>query len=174
MPRYMRPGIALAITLALVGCSACATTNSGLKSHTTAAQTLEEVADEARQYVLDDRKAELEKVAAQAVADKLDPVQLEAAVKAAAATYDDGPKVASVNAFIAAKDLYVRAVLQAASKDTPSWSQAKAMLKDVVDAYTNLRQALGNPKAMPPLPDAIAALLSRASPPGDDGAEVMA
>lgn len=173
MPRFLRP-IALALTLAVVGCSACTSSNTALRAHTTAATTLDDVVQEASELVLADRQHALDVAVTQAKADGLDPIALKAAVERAAATYDAGPAIPAVNALAAAKDAYVRAVLMDAGQDKPTWSNAKRLLKDVVDAYANLRKALGDPKKMPELPSAIAALLSYAPPRPGDPVEVAA
>lgn len=161
MPRFFRP-LVLATMLAVVGCSACASSNTALKAHTTAAQTLDDVAQEATGLVMADRQHALDVAVEQAKADGLDPIALRAAVERAAAAYDAGPTIPAVNALVAAKDAYVRAVLIDAGKDEPTWQNAKRLLRDFVDAYTNLRKALGEPKSWPALPPAIAALLSYA------------
>lgn len=165
--------LALGLALAAVGCSACTSSNTALKAHTTAASTLDDVAQEATELVLADRQHALDVAVTQAKADGLDPIALKASVERAAATYDAGPAIPAVNAFVAAKDAYVRAVLMDAGKDEPTWSNAKRLLKDVVDAYTNLRKALGDPKKMPELPSAIAALLSYAPPQPGEPVEVV-
>lgn len=162
-------GLVLAATLAF----GCTSSNAALKAHTTAAQTLDDLASDAKELVLEQREAQLDAVAQQAVTDGLDPAALKASVERAAAKYDAGPAIPAVNAFIAAKDAYVRAVLVDAGKDEPSWYNAKHLLKDVIDTYTNLRAALGNPDKMPAMPDVIAKLLTRAPRPDGDPAEVV-
>jgi len=157
--------LALAALIALVGCASCAPSNAALRGHSHAAQTLDDLAAGAKATVLDLRQAELDKAAVKAhEAGKMGP-ELEAAVKEAAAGFDKGPAIGAVNAFVAAKDLYVRAVLVAASKDPPTWSDVKPMLRGVIDAYTAMRDALGKPDKMPPIPSAIAELLSIAHNP---------
>lgn len=174
MTNLLRPVFALMLAATLIGCQGCAPSNAALKNHSIAAQTVDDVATEAREMVLELRETELTEAAAQAKADGGDPVDIKLAVERAAATFDAGPAIPAVNAFIAAKDLYVRTVLATASKDKPTWSEAKAMLKDVVDAYANLRHALGDPEKMPPLPDVIAKLLTRAATPWrEPGAEAV-
>ena len=169
----MTPLMRFAMVL-MLGAAACASNPNALKAHTSAAETLDDLAGDAKVLVLEDRHAELDAVAESAFTDNATPEELAAAVRAAAKAYDDGPKISAVNTLIAAKDLYVRAVLHAASEDKPSWTEAKAMLKDVIDAYSNLRKLLGEPAAMPKVPEAIAKLLTRRSPRPDVPIEVVA
>lgn len=159
---------ALATMIALVGCSACAPSNAALRGHSTAAQTLDDLADDAKKTVLELRQVELDKAAVAAHDAGLMGNALTAEVQKAATKFDSGPAIGAVNAFIAAKDLYVRGVLMAASKDPPSWTTVKPILKDVIAAYNAMREALGKPDKMPPIPPAIAELLSRADRIGED------
>lgn len=164
--RYIRSLIAIGLVLGLTACSACAPSNASLKGHSYAAETLDTLAADAKETVLEMRQVELDRAAADARTIGLTGDELRAAVERAAAKYDAGPALPAVNAFIAAKDAYVRTVLAAASKDKPSWVEAKRVLKDVVDAYANMRKALGEPAKLPPVPDAIAKLLTRIEPGG--------
>lgn len=165
MPNFLRL-TGLALIIALAACGGCASSNTALKAHTTAAQTLDDVADQAKELALADREQALTQAATQA---KVNGADVTKAVTDAAAAYDAGPTIPAVNAFVAAKDAYVRAVLMDAGKDEPTWTNARRLLKDVVDAYTNLRAALGNPEKMPKLPVAIASLLTMARPDGRAG-----
>ncbi len=138
---------------------------STLRAHSVAAQTLDDIAKQARDLVMAQRQQVIDSAVAAAKAAQVGAYELSQSVRKAAADFDATPKISSVNAFIAAKDLYVRAVLVAAGNDKPTWEQAKAMLNDVVKTYTAMRQALGTPAAMPELPAAIVDLLSAARTP---------
>lgn len=143
-----------------VAVAACAPSNSALRGHSHAAQTLDSIAADAKETVLELRQAALDKVARDGKASGLDEPELRRAVVLAASQFDQGPQIHAVNAFVAAKDAYVRAVLAAASVDPPTWTTAKAVLKDVVAAYSELRAALDNPRRLPPIPQAIVDLLA--------------
>jgi len=151
--------LALVVMLAIVGCGACATSNTALRGHSLAAQTLDDLAAGAKVTALDMRQAALDKAAVDAhKAGKMGD-ELTAEVQKAAVAFDAGPVIGAVNAFIATKDLYVRAVLVAASKDSPTWADVKPMLRGAIAAYTAMRDALGKPDKMPPVPTAITDLL---------------
>lgn len=160
--QIFRPVRALALfaMLAVVGCGACATSNATLRGHSLAAQTLDDFATGAKATALDMRQAVLDKAAVDAHKAGLMGDALTAEVKKAAVTFDAGPVIGAVNAFIATKDIYVRAVLVAASKDTPTWADVKPMLRGAIAAYTAMRDAFGKPDKMPPIPTAISDLLA--------------
>jgi hypothetical protein len=147
----------LALSIALV---ACGPSSSALRGHSHAAQTLDSIAADAKATVLELRQAELDEAARDGKSAGLADADLRQFVVLAAAQFDQGPKIHAVNAFVAAKDLYVRAVLIAVSQDPPSWAEAKAVLKDVIASYSELRAALGNPSRLPPIPQAIVDLLA--------------
>jgi hypothetical protein len=153
--------LVLCLMLFAIACSSCAPSNASLKGHSHAAEVLDDLALEARDTVLELRQAKLDRVAAAARADGLADAELRAAVTQAAADFDAGPAVPAVNAFVHAKDAYVRAVLAAAAQDTPRWADVRPFLADVVNAYNALRLAVGSPDKMPPIPDVIAKLLTR-------------
>lgn len=160
MNRLLLP---LFLILTLTACGSCASSNTALKAHSHAAETLDDLANDAREIVLDLRQHALDDAVTRATSGGLRGPELDAVVIQAAATFDKGPAVGAVNAFIHAKDLYVRAVLAGASKDSPSWETVKPMLADVVSAYNAMRDALGKPDNMPVLPDAINQLLGGSS-----------
>jgi hypothetical protein len=163
----MKLPLRLLVPLSLVvvaACASCAPSNTALKRHSHAAELLDDLATDARELVLEQRQAELDQAAAAARARGLAGDELRAAVERAAADFDDGPAIGAVNTLVAAKDVYVRAVLAAAADDAPSWAELRPILRDVVDAYHALRLALGSPDAMPPVPDVVANLLSRIAP----------
>lgn len=145
---------------AVVGCGACAPSNAALRAHSFAAQTLDDLATGAKSTALDMRQAVLDKAAVDAHKAGLMGDALTAEVQKAAAVFDTGPVIGTVNAFISTKDIYVRAVLVAASKDTPTWVDVKPMLRGALAAYAAMRDALGKPDKMPPIPAAISNLIA--------------
>lgn len=161
LPGAMKPILqATILALAVMIGGACTSGTSMLKAHSTAAQTLDELAVGAKTYVFAQREIVLVDAANKAKADGLDQVELKAAVERAASTYDAGPAIPAVNSLIQSKDAYVRIILSLASQDSPSWSQAREVLRSVVSAYSSLRAALGNPSKLPPVPESIFALLA--------------
>lgn len=149
--------LVLALVLGALGCS---TSSSALRAHSTAAQSFDSLAGVARKAVFDLRAAELDKASEAAKASGATADARTAAIQKAAADFDAKPLVSSVNAFIFAKDAYVRGVLLAASQESPDWSTLKPILNEVVKAYTAMRAALGNPEKLPEVPKYIADLLS--------------
>jgi len=153
----------LFLVLGLTACSSCVSSNSALKAHSHAAETLDDLANDAKETVLELRQRALDDAVARATSEGLRGPELDALVTQAAGDFDKGPAVSSVNAFIHAKDLYVRAVLASASKDKPTWDTVKPMLRDVIAAYNAMRDALGRPDKMPAIPDAISQLIGGSS-----------
>jgi hypothetical protein len=139
----------------MAACSSCAGSNAQLKRHSVAAETLDDLAAKGRTVVLEMRQVELDKALASAQeAGK----PYEPAVKAAAADFDAKPFIPALNAFVEAKDVYVRVVLIAARKDDFDWDSVRPALKNVADAYAALRTATGD--KMPPIPKAVVDILS--------------
>lgn len=95
------------VTLVLVACG-----GSSVKHHSYAAQTLDDLAQVARETAMTERGNALQKAGLAAHAEGKD---VQEAVAAAALTQEK--RIDVVNGFIAAKDAYVRAVLAAISKD---------------------------------------------------------
>lgn len=143
------------LVMMLTACSSCAGTPKQLKTHSVAAEALDDLAASGRRVVLEMRQAELDKALAQAQEAN---TPYEPAVRAAAESFDSKPFIPALNAFIAAKDAYVRTVLIAARKDDFDWATVRPVLKDVVDAYAALRTATGD--KMPPIPKPVADILS--------------
>lgn len=159
--------IVLAACLALTACTGCgATTSASLRAHDTAAGLFEDVAHDAKDIVLERRQVELNKAAELARDEGLPAPEVLVRVQAAADTYDaaNATREAAVNAFINAKSAYVRTVLALGAKERPSWTEAKALLHDVVDAYKNLRAVLNYPPSLPEVPDVVARMLSAVAP----------
>lgn len=147
---------ALAVLLAAAACAG-SPKDVALKRHAYAAAVLDEVSGAARDVVLDLRAGELKRAADKATADGTD---VRAAVVAAAAAFDARGLVDATNVLIAAKDVYVRAVLLHAREDAPSWADVKPALHAALEAYSALRKALGDAgDRLPEVPTAIAELL---------------
>lgn len=137
---------ALALLVGLVACG-----GSGLKAHSYAAQTLDDVAQVARETALERRAETLEAAGAKAKADGGD---VDEAVAAAAVGYQS--KIDAVNGFIHAKDLYVRAVLLAAGQDKPNLATLVPVLRDALGSYAGVRALY---PALPDIPAPIKELV---------------
>lgn len=157
--------LCIALLTILAACNSCVSSNNALKNHSLAAQSLDDIAAGAKETVLELRAVALGDAVAGAKASNLNDTETEQRVIAAAAAFDAGPAIPAVNAFVAAKDVYVRTVLAVAAKDKPTWDELKPILQDVITAYEAMRAALGNPSKLPALPEAISKLLSRLDPP---------
>lgn len=170
MPHVIRfrPPSFIVICAAFVLAALCTTTSgcgSGtgqLRAFTAGAAILDEYALTARTAVLDERQAALNAAAADARAAGIsDEALLRQEVEAAARAWDaNGGKrrIDLVNGFVAAKDALVRAVLLEASKDKPTWSDARVLLRDALHAYQALR-AVGLER-LPAIPPAVADLVT--------------
>ena len=153
MHPYKSRSYAVVMVLAL-SVAACAGSSSAIRNHSHAAETLDELAGDGKALVLELRQAELDKALAAAQQSGSDP---RAAVTAAAAAFDARPLVPALNAFIEAKEAYVRAVLLALQKEPPDWTTVKPLLKDAAAAYTALRTATGD--KLPAIPKVVIDLL---------------
>ena len=141
-------GVAAGIVLGLL-LSACGGTS--LKAHSYAATTLDYVARVARETALEDRGEKLQAAGEQAQADGKDVTE---AVNAAAVKYQ--ARIDAVNGYIAAKDLYVRAVLLAAGQDKPSFATLLPVLRNAIAAYAGVRALY---PSLPDIPDPIKELV---------------
>lgn len=150
--------LSFAIALTIVGCYSCSGNTSSLRGHSSTAQILDNVASTAKELLFDQRASALRLAKDRATAEGQSEEQIRESVRKAAVEYDSGPQISSVNAFIAAKETYVQTVLASASSKAPSWKEARAILRNVVKAYTNLRAALGSSK-IPMLPSSVSTLL---------------
>jgi len=131
--------------------------NEALKRHSLAAETLEDLAVQSREAVTEVRETRLR---AAGVAARDAGGDIETAVRGAAAEFDSGPLIPAVNTFILAKSAYVRAVLIAAQDDAPSFAELRPVLRAALDAYGELRRAVGDAAALPEVPDVVLALLT--------------
>jgi hypothetical protein len=165
-------GPRLLYSLVLVSAALCASlafgcgggSQSNLRAHSYAAQTLDDIAVAARQTVMEVRQSSL--IEAGQRAEKAG-APVTPAVLAAAEDFDAGSAIKGVNAFITAKDAYVRAVLVATRADEPDWVGLKLALQSALQSYDYLRAALGERAKLPEVPKAVMAVLtSRADDPG--------
>jgi hypothetical protein len=143
------------VLVAMSACSGCAGTSKQLKTHSVAAETLDDLAARGRMVVLELRQAALD--AALAKAQEANQ-PYEPAVRAAAEAFDAKPYIPALNTFVEAKNAYVRIVLIAARKDDFDWTSVRPAVKDVADAYAALRTATGD--KMPPIPKVVTDILS--------------
>lgn len=146
---------AIPIVLALAVVAGCAQSNTALRRHSIAAETLEDMAVQSREAVRKFREAELRRVGAAAQEAGAD---FDSAVREASKEFDR-TVVSAVNTFINAKRLYVRAVLQAARKDSPTFGDLRDILRPAVAAYESLRKAVGDRISLPAIPDIIKELI---------------
>jgi hypothetical protein len=147
---------ACAVMLALaMGCGG--SSQSAIKGHSYAAQTLDDLASGARQSVLELRQTALLEAGkdAEKAGQPVTP-----AVLAAADAFDRGPILHGVNAFIGAKEAYVRVVLVAAQASEPDWVGLKLALQSALRSYEDLRKAVGERLALPEVPKAVVAVLT--------------
>lgn len=150
-------GYTVIVAVLVTACNACGGPGNSLKAHSYAAQTFENVAVEGREAALEMRAHELREAGEIAQAAGAD---VEAAVRSAAADFDEGPVINAVNAFIAAKQVYVQGVLVAVGDEQPSFTHLRALLNDAALAYQSLRLALGEAgKRLPDLPASLIDLL---------------
>lgn len=147
--------IAAIAIAALSACSGCAASNKQLKTHSVAAETLDDLAARGRVVVLEMRQKALDEALAKAQ-EANQPY--EPAVRAAAEAFDAKPFIPALNTFVEAKNTYIRVVLIAARADDFDWKSVKPALKDVADAYAALRTATGD--KMPPIPKVVVDILS--------------
>ena len=122
--RLRRLPLAAVVALFLVACG-----GSAVKHHSYAAQTLDDLARVAKETALAQREAALRDagLAAQAKGENVSD-----AIAAAALTYQK--RIDVVNGYIAAKDIYVRAVLAAIAKDA-DLATVVPMLQKALIAY---------------------------------------
>lgn len=139
------PLIAMTL-LFLVACG-----GSAVKRHSYAAQTLDDLALTAKSTAMTQREAVLRKAGEDAIAAG---TNVNEAIEAAALAYQT--KINAVNAFIAAKDLYIRAVLAAINKDA-DLGTILPMLKDALAAYANLQAVFKDD--IPPIPGPVKEML---------------
>lgn len=159
-PSMLTSMLVFALVFASAFLSGCGP-NKELRAFTAGAELLEELGQKARDQVLAERREALDAAASDAMAAGITGDQLKQEVEIAARQWDvngGSRRIDLVNGFIGAKDLYVRAVLAAASKEKPSWSDARKLLRDALDAYQALR-AVGLEK-LPEVPDAVAKLVT--------------
>lgn len=119
--------------LTLVACVLVACGGSSVKHHSYAAQTLDDLAQVARDTAMTERDEVLRTAGLAANADGKD---VQEAVAAAALRYQK--RIDVVNGFIAAKDAYVRAVLAALAKDT-DLKTILPILQEALTAYESVR-----------------------------------
>lgn len=161
---FRRLSLTWVLTCALVFASAFLSgcgPNGNLRAFTASASLMEDLGQKARDEVLAERRTVLDAAAADAMAAGITGAQLQQEIEAAARAWDaNGGKrrVELVNGFIAAKDLFVRGVLAAASKEKPSWSEARTLLRDALAAYQALR-AVGLER-LPEVPDSVVKLVT--------------
>ena len=146
-----RSAAVLAVIAAII--SACGANH--VRRHSIAAQTLEDIAVEARRITLEVREDSLRRAGMEAVARGEDP---EPAIVKAAKEFDDGPLVNATNAFISAKHTYVLTALAISGRGSPS--ELADLAKNVLLTYDSLRKVLltfGH--RLPPLPEPLVDLL---------------
>ena len=127
--------------------SACS--GSAIRHHSYAAQTLDDLAKVAKETVMADREATLRAAGLAA-----EGRNVEEAVAAAAMAYQK--KVDVVNSYIAAKDIYVRAVLAAINKDVDVKTILPILHKGVI-AYAGVKALFKD--AVPDLPKPVKEML---------------
>lgn len=137
MIRHAAATIAFVIVFAACG-------GTSLKAHSYAAQTLDDVAKVARATALEQRGEALEAAGERAQEQGADVAE---AVAAAAVAYQR--RIDAVNGYIAAKDLYVRAVLLAAGQDKPNLATLVPVLRNALGAYAGVRALYPGLPAIP-------------------------
>lgn len=133
--------ISLLLIALSVACSCGASSANAIKGHSYAAETLDEFAQEARDTVMEMRKVDIVQAVTKAEAAGQDP---RPAAELAAAQFDARPLIPAVNSFISAKEVYVRSVLLAAQADKPDFAAARLILRDALNSYRSLKEALGD------------------------------
>jgi hypothetical protein len=123
--------VTLRLALIVLFFSACG--GSSVKHHSYAAQTLDDLAQVARETSMTERGDALRKAGLAAQAEGKD---VNEAVTAAALTYQN--RIDAVNGFIAAKEVYIRAVLAAISKDT-DLQTILPILRKALEAYAGVQ-----------------------------------
>lgn len=126
--KLRRVPLAALVVLFLAACG-----GSAVKHHSYAAQTLDDLAKVAKDTAMAQREEALRTAGLEAQAKGQN---VEEAVAAAALTYQK--KIDVVNGYIAAKDIYVRAVLAAIAKDADLATILPILQKALV-AYAGVR-----------------------------------
>lgn len=120
---------------------------SSVKHHSYAAQTLDDLAQVAKKTALTERA---EALRGAGLAAQVKGENVADAVAAAALEYQK--RIAVVNGFIAAKDVYVRAVLVALSKEA-DLSTIVPLLQKALVAYEGVRALFNN--SVPAIPASV-------------------
>lgn len=127
--------VAVVLSALVAGCGA-----SALQQHSVVAQGWDDVSQLGRELVLDARADELRAAGRHAQEYGED---VEHAVRARAEAFDAGPVLGSYNAFVNAKNVYVRGLLLAAQERRPSLVHLIPVAAEVLRVYQAFRLALG-------------------------------
>ena len=148
----MKPSKSVAlIAIILILLAACG--DSALKRHSYAAQTLDDLAGVARRESLALREKTLREAGERALA--AGSTDIRSSVELAATEFQ--PKIDAVNAFVSAKNIYIRAVLLVAQQEEPGFDDLVIVLRNAIDVYEGVRAALGS--TIPPIPPIVKELI---------------